>query len=68
MERITEFIEGKLKLRVNRNKSAVERSWKRKFLGFTLILLLLRSLHTISKQSLKRHKDKSEKYYIGLSR
>ena len=36
MENITRFIEGKLKLKVNINKSAVERPWKRKFLGFTL--------------------------------
>ena len=38
MENITNFIEGKLKLKVNRSKSAVERPWKRKFLGFTIIL------------------------------
>ncbi|MCE7793574.1 group II intron reverse transcriptase/maturase [Salipaludibacillus sp. CUR1] len=29
------FIEGKLKLKVNREKSAVDRPWKRKFLGFS---------------------------------
>lgn len=35
MHSITNFIENKLKLKVNRNKSAVDRPWKRKFLGFT---------------------------------
>lgn len=32
---ITEFIEKKLKLKVNREKSAVGRPWSRKFLGFS---------------------------------
>ena len=30
------FIEGELKLKVNEEKSAVDRPWKRKFLGFTV--------------------------------
>jgi len=36
MTSITEFIEKKLKLKVNCNKSAVDRPNKRKFLGFTI--------------------------------
>jgi len=35
MRSITEFIENKLKLKVNKDKSAVDRPWKRKFLGFS---------------------------------
>lgn len=35
MESISRFIERKLKLRVNRAKSAVGRPWRRKFLGFS---------------------------------
>lgn len=35
MNSITSFIEGKLKLKVNLSKSAVDRPWKRKFLGFS---------------------------------
>ena len=36
MESVTKFIEGKLKLKVNRKKSAVvDPPWKRKFLGFS---------------------------------
>jgi RNA-directed DNA polymerase len=35
MNSITSFIEQKLKLKVNREKSAVDRPWKRKFLGFS---------------------------------
>ena len=32
---ITQYLEGKLKLKVNQEKSAVGRPWKRKFLGFS---------------------------------
>ena len=58
MENITNFIEGKLKLKVNKDKSAVERPWKRKFLGFTLNLMFGKAYSGISKQSLNRHKEK----------
>jgi RNA-directed DNA polymerase len=34
-ESITAFIENRLKLKVNQAKSAVDRPWKRKFLGFS---------------------------------
>ena len=33
---VTRFLERRLKLRVNRQKSAVGRPWERKFLGFSL--------------------------------
>lgn len=58
MENITDFIECKLKLKVNINKSAVERPWKRKFLGFTLGIMFGKAYSSISKQSLSKHKDK----------
>jgi RNA-directed DNA polymerase len=32
---VRRFIEGRLKLKVNEAKSAIDRPWKRKFLGFT---------------------------------
>jgi RNA-directed DNA polymerase len=35
MESITRFIEEKLKLKVNKDKSTVDRPWKLKFLGFS---------------------------------
>lgn len=35
MESITRFVEQRLKLRVNRQKSAVARPWHRKFLGYS---------------------------------
>ena len=34
MQSITEYLEKKLKLKVNQDKNAVERPWRRKFLGF----------------------------------
>ncbi|MBM4049779.1 MAG: group II intron reverse transcriptase/maturase [Planctomycetes bacterium] len=36
MESITRFLNRKLKLKVNQEKSAVARPWERKFLGFTI--------------------------------
>jgi RNA-directed DNA polymerase len=35
MESVSAFITRKLKLKVNRDKSAVDRPWRRKFLGFS---------------------------------
>ena len=35
MQSITAYLEGTLKLKVNQEKSAVDRPWKRKFLGFS---------------------------------
>lgn len=35
MESVTKFIEEKLKLKVNKDKSTVDRPWKLKFLGFS---------------------------------
>ena len=37
MESVVRFVEGKLKLKVNREKSAVDRPWKRKFLGCSFL-------------------------------
>ncbi|QSF46594.1 group II intron reverse transcriptase/maturase [Paenibacillus tianjinensis] len=37
MESVNRFVEGKLKLKVNRDKSAVARPWHRKFLGFSFL-------------------------------
>jgi len=37
MRSITHYVEGKLKLKVNRDKSAVDRPWNRRFLGFSFL-------------------------------
>lgn len=57
MESVTQFLEKKLKLRVNREKSAVDRPWKRKFLGYSMTSHKQPRLK-VAPQSVKRFKDK----------
>lgn len=57
MQNITTFIEMKLKLKVNREKSAVDRPWRRKFLGFTFTFHPEPKIR-ISKQSIQRLKQR----------
>jgi RNA-directed DNA polymerase len=38
LESVTGFLEKRLKLKVNREKSAVDRPWKRKFLGYSMTM------------------------------
>jgi len=57
MKSVTSFIEGKLKLKVNVNKSAVDRPWKRKFLGFSFTNHKEPKVR-IAKASINRMKDK----------
>jgi RNA-directed DNA polymerase len=52
---VTEFLEGKLKLRVNRTKSAVAHVQERKFLGYRL---LADGTLTIAPKSLDRARDR----------
>jgi RNA-directed DNA polymerase len=52
---ISSWVEKKLKLRVNRDKSAADHVSRRKFLGYRL---LARGRLTIAPQSLKRAKDR----------
>lgn len=53
MESITRFVEQRLKLRVNREKSAVARPWHRKFLGYSFSWHI-RSRIRVAKQSIER--------------
>lgn len=57
MKSVTSFIEGKLKLKVNTSKSAVDRPWKRKFLGFSFTPHKEPKVR-IAKTSMNRMKDK----------
>lgn len=57
MKSVTSFIEETLKLKVNLNKSAVDRPWKRKFLGFSFTANLNPKIR-IAKESVKRMKTK----------
>src|SRR5690625_762837 len=58
MENITRFIEGKLKLKVNEQKSAVDRPWRRKFLGFSFTYHKENPKIRIHKESIKRFKQR----------
>lgn len=57
MNSVTSFIEGKLKLKVNLKKSAVDRPWKRKFLGFSFTNSKEPKVR-IAKESVKRMQNK----------
>lgn len=58
MENITEFIENKLKLKVNKTKSAIDRPWKRKFLGFSFYTKKDEVKIRVHPKSIKRLKEK----------
>lgn len=57
MESITSFIENKLKLKVNREKSSVDRPWKRKFLGFSFTVGRKPKIR-VAKESINRLKQR----------
>ena len=57
MRTVTSFIENKLKLKVNRDKSTVDRPWRRKFLGISFTFNLEPKIR-IAKESVKRMKAK----------
>ena len=57
MASIRAFLESALKLRVNPTKSAVERPWKRKFLGYSVTVQRDTRLR-IAPQSVARFKDR----------
>lgn len=57
LEGVKEFVEKRLKLKVNMEKSAVDRPWKRKFLGFSFTNNRVPRLRLASK-TVKRFKDK----------
>lgn len=58
MESITRYIEQELKLKVNKNKSAVDRPSKRKFLGFSFYIKGGEVRNFIHKKPIERFKDK----------
>ena len=64
MKAITAYLEQKLKLRVNRDKSAVARPWKRKFLGYSVTWHKQARLK-IADGSLKRLKDRVREIVVG---
>lgn len=70
MKAMTHFIEKKLKLKVNQEKSAVDRPWKRKFLGFSFTSQRKPKVR-LSKTSIQRFKTRireltSRKHYMKM--
>ncbi|MFL8939352.1 group II intron reverse transcriptase/maturase [Rossellomorea oryzaecorticis] len=57
MKSITRFIERTLKLKVNEKKSAVDRPWKRRFLGFSFTFHINPKIR-VSRESIKRCKQR----------
>lgn len=57
-ENLTEFIEGGLKLKVNRGKSAVARPWERKLLGFSFTSKNTGTKRRIAPKALAKAKDR----------
>lgn len=56
MESITSFLENRLKLKVNRTKSAVDRPWNRKFPGYSMTMEKKPRLK-VAPRSVERLKD-----------
>ena len=55
MTSVTQYLEEELKLKVNRSKSAVDRPWKRSFLGYSMTIHKKPRLK-VAPASVKRHK------------
>jgi group II intron reverse transcriptase/maturase len=64
MAAITDYLERKLKLQLNRDKSAVARPWQRKFLGYSVTMNKQARLK-IADSSLKRLKDRVREIVVG---
>ena len=64
MESITRFIEGTLKLKVNREKSAVARPWERKYLGYSFTNERKVRIQ-VSASSIERFKEKVKALFRG---
>lgn len=68
MESLERFLREKLRLKVNRDKSAVARPWERKFLGYSVTTHHQPKLK-VAKESVKRFKDKlRQAFRIGRGR
>jgi group II intron reverse transcriptase/maturase len=59
-ESVSRFVEGRLKLKVNREKSAVDRPWRRKFLGFSFTSERLPRIR-VTPKTVERFKERVRK-------
>ncbi|MFN3050969.1 group II intron maturase-specific domain-containing protein, partial [Pseudomonas alloputida] len=58
MANIRTFLEGHLKLRINEQKSAVARPWKRKFLGYAITIYREEARVRVAPESLRKLMDR----------
>lgn len=61
-ESITKFLEEKLKLKVNREKSAVDNPWRRKFLGFSFTSRIQTKIR-VHEKSIEKLKEKLKELF-----
>jgi RNA-directed DNA polymerase len=62
MGSLTRFLEQRLRLKVNREKSAVGRPWERKFLGYSMTFHM-QALLKVAPQSVKRFRLKLKDFF-----
>jgi RNA-directed DNA polymerase len=68
LESITDFVQRRLRLQVNRDKSAVARPWERKFLGYSMTHHFKPRLK-VARQSVQRIREKlKEAFHRGRGR
>ena len=68
MNSITGFLEGKLKLKVNRDKSAVDRPWARVFLGYSFTAHKQPKVRVPEKTCRKMREKLTERFREGRGR
>lgn len=62
MDSISRYVENKLRLRVNRDKSAIDRPWKRTFLGYSFTHNKQTKIR-VPKQTIKKFKSKAKQIF-----
>jgi RNA-directed DNA polymerase len=67
LKSVTTWLDKKLRLKVNQSKSAVDRPWKRKFLGFTFTVQRKRSIAPTSRTKFKKRIRELTKRNRGAS-
>lgn len=67
LQSVTAWLDKRLRLKVNQAKSAVDRPWKRKFLGFTFTVRRKRSIARSSKAKFKKRVREITKRNRGSS-
>ncbi len=68
MESISRYVEKKLKLKVNCDKSAVDRPWKRKFLGFSFTSHLNPRIRVPKETEISFRKKLKQMFRLGRGR